>query len=315
MITKKSSDLVPLTRELAIRFSTMTALPGERDKKPARLKIIANLVKEGRFCSPTWDIAVIQGTDQELRVNGQHTSTVLASLKNEEFPKDMVVTITRWEIDAEDRGKLFKTFDSPISIRNSVDCIGTDMVDHPDLDAIPRKFLHKVLGGISFYTKDLNRSDGGIRTEWEPREVAAYFHEEENRRFAMWIHEQSNLVVRLAHKPNSWMFTKPGIIAEMLADWKSNSELAMRFWQLVLTESHPDMNHLTRVLSKEMASWNTTPRPKQEKYRIRAQKAWQRFRREEKKAAMATPESTYVTGEIEHSALFGNPGAGIEASL
>jgi hypothetical protein len=100
-IKKKSSEQVPLTRDLAIKFSTMTALPGEREKKPARLKW-------------TWDVAVIRGTDQELRVNGQHTSTVLATIPEEQFPTGLDVTIIRWAIDdtPEDRAELFDRMDS-----------------------------------------------------------------------------------------------------------------------------------------------------------------------------------------------------------
>jgi hypothetical protein len=113
-IKKKSSEQVPLTRDLAIKFSTMTALPGEREKKPARLKWIRELIRDKMFGDPTWDVAVIRGTDQELRVNGQHTSTVLATIPEEQFPTGLDVTIIRWAIDdtPEDRAELFDRMDS-----------------------------------------------------------------------------------------------------------------------------------------------------------------------------------------------------------
>jgi hypothetical protein len=83
------------------------------------------------------------------------------------------------------------------------------------------------------------------------------------------------------------MLTKPGLVAEMLADWKTNPELATSFWSLVLTESHPDVNHETRELSREFKRWTSAPKFKQEKYRSRARRAWQRFRKEQRRAADA----------------------------
>jgi hypothetical protein len=65
MVTKIKSELLPLTRELAIEFLQMAAFPGERDKRPVRLKFFQTHLRNHTFRSPNWAKAIIEGIKEE----------------------------------------------------------------------------------------------------------------------------------------------------------------------------------------------------------------------------------------------------------
>ena len=77
------------------------------------------------------------------------------------------------------------------------------------------------------------------------------------------------------------MFSKYGIVAEMLSDYIASVEDATEFWGYVLTENHPDKNHVTRDLADDLKKWHIKQeRKSQEEYRAKAAKTWVRFRKE-----------------------------------
>jgi len=272
MITKISAELVALTHLLAVQISSMQSLPGERPVKAARLKFFEHHLNDGSFTSPTWSTAIIKGTRDEFRADGQHTSSVLAAIPPDQFPPDLKVTLQRFEIDSisEDGAALFDMFDNPQSARTNTDVMGFYRASHPDLQAIPTSHLIRVANGIDFYLREL--PDGEHRCV--TREHGLYFRQEKYRRFANWLSQWLDA-------RHEWMLSKSGLVAEMLADWILSEPLANEFWGYVVTDSHPDVDHETRDLAHKLNEWRKQPRYKQSQFRRQAKTVWNRYRRVE----------------------------------
>src|SRR5262245_23252364 len=105
MITKLKVELLPLTRELARQFAEMHSVPGERELRQARVNYFLKALQTGTFASPNWSQAVIareDGGEETLRVDGQHTSHVLATCDDVLFPHDLNATVTTYRIGPGD---------------------------------------------------------------------------------------------------------------------------------------------------------------------------------------------------------------------
>lgn len=254
----------------------MKPLLGERDKKQARLKFFSNHLKQGTFGSPTWSIAKLRTTGDELRCDGQHTSSVLAAIAVEEFPTNMNVTLQIYAIDSveNDGPILFDMFDNPQSARTNTDAMGIHRAHFDDLIRLDNAFLVKVANGIDFYLKDLvsNSETGGSIHRWPSRKHGFYFDDEEHRRFALWLN-------RWKDAKYAWMISKPGIVAEMFSDWKMQETIATTFWGYVIRFDHPEVNHETRELAEKLKDMCRSSRYKQDHFRNHAQRVWKRYRR------------------------------------
>ena len=125
MITKRKSELIPLTKELAAQFAGMRPLPGERPLRQARLKFFQSCVRNEIFNSPTWAQVFVGDDATPYRADGQHTSYVLAHCEEAIFPTAVSVTIDTWAVDSENElGDLFDLFNNPVSVRSNSDKMG-----------------------------------------------------------------------------------------------------------------------------------------------------------------------------------------------
>jgi hypothetical protein len=277
---KVKSELVPLTRELAIRFSEMRPLPGERKLREARVKYFQGRASSGQFHSPRWSQALVGDDPNPWRGDGQHTSHVLSRLEDREFPKGLNVTIETWQLDDMNQSaEFFDMFDNPISARTNLDKLGVYVAEFEHLKDVEHKFINRILGGVHFFHLDLIRQ----QQEQPEKKVAAavinardrgvYLHDPDVRSFLTWTHQWY-------HARNNWMFEKPGITAEIYADWRTLPETAEDFWGEVLHGSNPDPEDETRELARVLAEWAEPKRKtKQDKFRARAQKTWNRYRK------------------------------------
>lgn len=279
MIQLVSSPLVPLTRDLARQFFEMRPLLGERTKKPRRLKHFNTLLKDGKFSSPMWSQAQI-GDDKTLyRGDGQHTSDVLVHCSDELFPVNGTVTIRTYHLDSVlDAGDFFELFDSPHSVRSNFDKLNVYLAQHQEVKGMDPAFLWKVLHGVHYYNLDLTRQQaeaGKLKPLRLPsaRDLGLYLEDKENVEFALWISHWANT-------KHAWMIGKPGISSEVFSDWRSHPEIATRFWGEVFTESNPDQDDESRELCRTFLEWSgKTPATTQDRFRAKAHKLWERYRR------------------------------------
>lgn len=272
MVKKITSELLPLTRELAKRFDEMRPLPGERPKRESRLEYFEDRLRDGGLQSPTWAIALLDGV--EYRADGQHTSHLLATCEDQWFPQDQSVTVSTFAIESmDDAVPLFEIFDNPISARSNSDRMGVYLAGLTDLAEVDRTFLGRVARGIDYSRRDANKDGHAQLVTYGARSHGLYFLDEDSRRFALWLYP-------LHATKHMWMFHKPGIVAEMFADWSLSADLALAFWREVLTESNPDPGDETRELSTTLKDWSKRqPRIRQDKFRLRAKRTWERYRR------------------------------------
>jgi len=268
MFAKTNVELEKLTPELAKKFANMAPLPGERELKPSRVSFFLQHIKAGSFVAPTWSVGNCRGTGDSFRLDGQHSSHALANLSDDQFPQNLLVTIQTYEFDSLDQDSfgLFDLFDNPKSVRSNTDIMGVHMAHHLDLKSVGRRFLVTVTNGIWFHEQALK--DGLVL---KPRERGGYFVNPVNREFALWVE-------RFRGSVNEILIKRQGVMAEIYADWRYNSKMALEFWTLVLTESHPDPDHETRELSRVLKSW-TPKQYGQDQFRKKAQQIWLRFKR------------------------------------
>jgi len=293
MFAKTNVTLETCTPESAHAFATMAPLLGERTLKVNRLNFLRGHIQEGRFVSPTWAVVIDSRTGKKCRANGQHSSTVLAELTPEAFaaafPNGLLVTIEEYTSDNldEDGFVLFDLFDHPKSARSNADTMGLHRAHHPDLVNVDLNLLVNLGNGFAYF--NATREDG---TELAPRSRGIYYAEPIYRDFALWAAPYHD-------SRHAWMFKKPGLVAEMFYEITMVDEvMAKDFWQLVLTESHPDADHETRELShtlRELAQkQKTVP---QTRFRKEAAKYFRRFRLGLAKANTVTDVLPFVPTE------------------
>ena len=93
-----SSETVELTEDLAAEFSSMPSSTTERDLKPKRIDYLKDAVLGGAAITFSWARAKVAETGDTYRVNGHHSSTMLASLDGQ-FPDGLKAHIDNFEVD------------------------------------------------------------------------------------------------------------------------------------------------------------------------------------------------------------------------
>jgi hypothetical protein len=301
MVRKINSELVPLTRELAEKYAKMQPLPGERGLKPSRLRFFRTHLGQHTFNSPTWSKALIAGSEAEWRADGQHSSTELANCDESVFPQNLMVTLNTYQMDSlADAPDLFDLFDNPMAARTNVDKIGVYVAVFPELAHMDHALLTKITRGLDYYYRDLSKELADQQTIqlYVVREHGLYFNEEPHRLFVRWLHVWCS-------SKHSWMIGKPGLLAEMFSDWKSDPELATRFWGEVMMESNPDPDDETREFSRKMKEWaRKQPTTRQDKFRSQAKKIFDRYRRimtqaDRKESTVTEPVFPAIYGQMD----------------
>jgi hypothetical protein len=275
MITKVKVELLPLTLELAKKINGMRPLPGERDLKASDVRRFETHLKAGTWTSPSWAVARVKETDEVYRADGQHTSHALLNALPELFPVEGNVTITHYDIDSikDDAAALFEEFDSPLSARSNKDVMGIYRARYKELEdqKVDKDFLVKVTNGIDFYLRDQRGELLQSVIRYTVRKHGLYLDDPEFRSFVMWLY-------RWHGTKYAWMIGKPGIIAEILTDWKTDAKIATEFWDFAFRESHPDVTNVTRKLTTKFNDWRRDTKKKpQDRYRKEARDGWQKY--------------------------------------
>lgn len=151
MFTLISAECVPLTKELAEDHFSMEPSPTERGLDPARLEYLRKKAEHGELVTFHWARAKI--SDRMVRINGQHSSTMLQEL-NGNFPEGLMVHMDTYKVDKfTDLAVLFRQFDSRKSSRSPADISGACQGLYPDLNEVPRDIGKLSVEGIAFYEK------------------------------------------------------------------------------------------------------------------------------------------------------------------
>jgi hypothetical protein len=148
------SETVDVTPQLAAEFANMAASATERDLKTKRLSYLRDAVLGGTAIAFTWTKAKVTASGKTFRVNGHHSSNMLAGL-NGEFPEGLKAHIDTYEVpDDTTLGLLFQQIDSRQSARTVDDISGAYQGLQPDLVDVPKFAGRKAIDGYVWYQKN-----------------------------------------------------------------------------------------------------------------------------------------------------------------
>lgn len=230
-LTKTESK--PLTRDLVLQFKAMKPSPTERDLNPLRVKYLKEKIDAGLAIPFNWAMVTHNGNGQPLRVNGQHSSTVLAEYEEAAFPSDLTVHLDHYEVDDDSELVwLFRQFDDRKSGRTPADVAGAYQGMHEALRNIPKASAKIAVEGVGYWHKNVE-CVGGKRGD----DVYLYMNDESVHPFIIWIGELFDIKTpELKRAP---------IVAAMYATFEANEEDAKKFWHDVARggreyeDSHP----------------------------------------------------------------------------
>jgi hypothetical protein len=212
------SEVKPLTRELAQMFNTMKPSPTEREINPARIAMLQKKAEAGLLVTFHW--ATAKMGNEILRMNGQHSSTVLAGL-NGEFPTGLQAHIDEYAVDGPGGlAELFRQFDDRKSGRSAADVAGAYQGLVPELAPLPKPIAKLGLEGINWW----KRTVGG-----EPYHTGDdLYHSFQTRAlhpFLLWLGELFSI--------KTPELKRMQFVAAMFATFSANQGEARKFWDQV----------------------------------------------------------------------------------
>jgi hypothetical protein len=228
------SEVKPLTREIAKQFAEMTPSPTERDLNPQRLRMLQNKAENGELVTFHWATAKLG--DKRLRMNGQHSSTMLTGL-NGEFPEGLYVHLDDYEVDDEiGLAALFRQFDDRKSGRSASDVAGAYQGLFPDLQPVPKAIAKLGVEGIGWWRRFV---EGAPVPSGD--DLYKMFHEPGIHPFLVWLGSLFSIKTPELRKAQ--------VVAAMYATFNANQAEAERFWERVAAGGMEyEDNHPTTIL-------------------------------------------------------------------
>jgi hypothetical protein len=218
-----SSKCVPMTKELAEEFRSLTPSPTERDLDPRRIRHLERKAADGLLVTFHWAKAKFKG--KWLRMNGQHSSTMLCNL-NGDFPQGLFAHVDEYEVaDSSGMALLFRQFDDRKSGRTGMDVAGAYQGLVDVLKDVPKAAAKMAVEGIVWYS---GRIEGLPVPSGDDAYV--YFNDVRHHTFIQWIGDLFSI--------KTPELRKPYIVAAMYATFQKNEAEARRFWEWVAKGGH-----------------------------------------------------------------------------
>lgn len=146
-----SSETRDLTPDLAAEFSGMPASTTERDVSEKRVKHLRETILAGQAIIFDWAKATVLETGAVIRINGQHSSRMLAGL-NGNFPEGLKVHLSHYEVENKKAAALlFRQIDGRHSARTIDDISGVYQGLEPDLVIVSKKIGRAAIEGAIWY--------------------------------------------------------------------------------------------------------------------------------------------------------------------
>lgn len=236
LIGKPSTQKV--TKKLAVTFADMEASPQDRPLSERRLQVYRRLLAEGKFRPVTWASAICTETGGLYRVNGKHTSVLLASTNP--LP-DFYVVIEEYECDTlSDVAKLYSTFDSSVQSRTAHDIYLSFAGTITELAGLRQTLITPVVTGIAFYRAGADRL---VYDRTQPAERAE--HLLDNADFALWL---QNLIGGVGNRYQH--LKRKAVIAAMYGCYEKSKLAATHFWAAVRDEDGASPGCPDRMLGR-----------------------------------------------------------------
>ena len=135
------------TKKLAKEMAEMVSTVYERPLRDTRVAHLMREFEEGRGRTCYWATAFIEESNETYRVNGQHSSYVLATI--DKIPSKVSVVITSYYCETmQDLADLYRTFDAPESTRSVTDTLAMDRAINLALQVLSTTNLSRCAAGI-----------------------------------------------------------------------------------------------------------------------------------------------------------------------
>jgi hypothetical protein len=140
---------------MAEKFANMRGSPSERDLSTKRVTFLREKIEAGLALPFSWARATIDGSEEQYRVNGQHSSKMLVSL-NGSFPSGLKVHLDDYVVRSKsDLALLFRQVDARQSQRSAKDVSGAYQGLHEDLAGIHKPLAKMAVDGAAWYIKNV----------------------------------------------------------------------------------------------------------------------------------------------------------------
>ena len=213
------SETCDLTPELVQSYRALEASPTERELNTGRVKMLRDKAAANYLISFNWAKAKVNG--KWVRVNGQHSTTVLEEMIPNGFPTGLKVHIDEYEVGGFDGlAVLFRQFDERKSGRSAADVAGAYQNITPELRDVARPIGKLAVDGISWYRQKVEKSP-------TPRgdEQYSLFHEVTLHDFIIWANQLFSI--------KTPELLPVAVVAAMYATFSAHPDEAKRFWESV----------------------------------------------------------------------------------
>lgn len=276
---------VRVTTAIAKEWMGLPCIPHDRPLSERRLEIYKKLLAEGKFRPVTWAKCLCEEDNVVYRINGKHTSTMLAGM-NGDLP-EFFATVESYGCEKiEDLPQLYATFDSKTQSRNPSDINRTFAASNPDLVDLPSKTVNVVVSGLG-YAKWQDGSYG--KQSAERAELIL-----ENVEFALWFRETA-----VMGRPA--MLYRGPVAAAMYLTWSKSKKDATTFWESVQHETGTTPDCPDRVLAKWLllcsvnagkgAERSPSRKAEPREFFVKSILAWNAFRKNEKTTLRYYPDA------------------------
>lgn len=228
---------VVATKALAKEFAEMDAVPYERPLRERRLVVYRKIAGEGGFRPVTWARCYCTETKTTYRLNGHHTSVMLASMPK--LPEFHVIVENYTADTLEDVSHLYATFDTQMQSRTARDVYMAFAGATPELSNIPGAIINVSASAIAY----ARHQDAAYKLTAAERGDLMLDHTE----FVQWV---ADIIVGY---PAYNSIKRSPVVAAMLLTWEKDPENATKFWRLVRDESGVRPDSPDRKLARWLA--------------------------------------------------------------
>jgi len=216
--TLTSSETKPLTKAVVNEFKEMEASPTERSLDLKRVKHLREKADSGLLTPFSWSCAIIDG--KKVRMNGQHSSTMLSEM-NGEFPDGLQVHMDTYEADSLDAlALLFRQFDDRKSSRTTADVSGAYQGLYPELADVSTHSAKISIEGVTWFRRTIE----GAPVE-SGDDIYRVFRQTGLHGFIHYVGKTLSTKTR--------EIKKVSVIAAMYATFAANETVSREFWDHV----------------------------------------------------------------------------------
>lgn len=226
----------------------MPAAGVDRPLSERRIGVYKRMLAEGRFRPVTWAKVFCKDIGETFRVNGKHTSNLLAS-HDPPAGCDVSVFVEEYEADTvEDVVDLYSTFDSAAQTRNATDINRQFASVIPELAGFDVATINLYVGALNYEPEKKTNS----RTTTTTDRAEKLF---DNVAVCVWLH---GIIGAAGGRGKVSHIQRVPVVAAMLATYAKAQKAATEFWTAVRDETGPVPTCPDRVLAK----WLVTTRLK-----------------------------------------------------